>query len=58
MNVEPKVTRKMQAVNPNLVVETCCEPECATTILVDKDEKASGRQVRCVACMMRMKIQK
>ena len=56
MNYESKVTKKLKAVDANLTVTVCCETDCATTILVDKDEKAAGRQTRCVACTMRMKI--
>lgn len=56
MNYESKVTKKMRAVDPNLTVAACCESDCQTTILVDKDEKGAGRATRCVACTMRMKL--
>lgn len=56
MNYETKVTRKLKAVNPNLTVATCCESDCQTTILIDKDEGDTGRATRCVACAMRMKL--
>lgn len=53
---EPKSTKTMKAVAANVVLDTCCEPACGMTILVEKEEKESHRQNRCMACIMLMKM--
>lgn len=55
---QPKSTKKMQAVDCNLVQDSCSEKECGMTILVDKEDKAAGRKSRCMACLMRAKMAK
>ena len=55
-NAQTRVTRKMKAVDSNLVQDTCAEPSCGMAILVEKEDKAAGRKSRCVACLMRAKL--
>lgn len=56
MNYEPKITKQMEAVNENLTVDICGEADCGISVVVEKEHKASGRQTRCVSCLMRTKI--
>lgn len=51
-----RVTRSDLHAVSNLVEDTCSEPGCAMTILVDRDLKEQGRKSRCMACIMRNKI--
>jgi len=53
---QPLVTKRMEAVNENMVMDTCSEPKCGVTIWVDKDLKAQGRKSRCTSCLIREKI--
>lgn len=46
---------EMEAVS-NLVEDTCADPKCGMTILVDKDLKDKGRKSHCTACLMRHKL--
>ena len=55
MNTNTKVTKSTLEVDKTLAMGTCCEPDCGMSILVDKSDKDSGRQVRCTACLMRVK---
>ena len=55
-NPQTRVTRKLRAIESDLVQDTCSEPACGMTILVEKDDKAKGRKSRCTACLMRAKI--
>jgi hypothetical protein len=48
-----RVTRKMRAVDANLIEVNCCEAQCGMSILVDKSEYEQSRKIRCVACTMR-----
>jgi hypothetical protein len=50
-----RATVKMSAFT-NMVEDTCSEPGCEMTILVEKDLKEQGRKSRCVACLMRSKL--
>lgn len=49
-------TRNDFEIDGNLIMDTCCEPNCKIPVLVDKDMKESNRQVRCTACFMRFKM--
>ena len=40
----------------NLAEDTCSEPGCEMTILVDKHDKEQGRGSQCTSCLMRNKI--
>lgn len=56
MNPELKITARMEALNATLDTDICCETDCGVTILVDKNDKKQGRQQRCTACLMRLKM--
>jgi hypothetical protein len=49
-------TRTMKAVNANSVISYCCESDCKVPITLDKKDVNSFN--RCVACSMRLKLQK
>jgi hypothetical protein len=54
---DTNVTRRIKRVDvEDLVLDRCCETDCFVTIMVEKNEKDSGRQNRCTACMMRNKL--
>jgi len=40
----------------NLVEDYCAEPSCRMSILVEKDDKQTGRKNLCTACLMRQKM--
>lgn len=46
----------MRAVDTSLDLSACCEPDCGISIVVDKDNIVQGRQQRCTACLMRLKL--
>jgi hypothetical protein len=50
------VTRSDMQSFANLVEDSCSEPGCGMTILVEKDEKERGRKSRCTSCIMRSKM--
>lgn len=52
---EPKTTTSMKAVGAGMVADTCCEPDCGMSILVEPEEKDRGTN-RCISCMMRAKL--
>jgi hypothetical protein len=54
--MEAKITRSMEAIDANLDLSNCCEPDCGISIVVDKDDIAQGRKQRCTACLMRLKL--
>lgn len=57
-NYKQNVTKtEMESVS-NLAEDTCDEPGCGMTILVDKDLKERGRKSRCVSCLMKSKLKK
>lgn len=58
MSVEYKraVTRSDMESFANLVEDTCADPLCGMTIMVDKDMKEQGRKSRCMSCIMRTKM--
>jgi hypothetical protein len=49
-------TKSMKAVCANMELAHCCEPDCQMSIMVDKEDLAEGRALRCVACTMRKKF--
>lgn len=51
-----KVTKQMKTVTNDLVMDTCAEPDCGMTIMVEKSDKEHHRKSRCVACLMRTKM--
>lgn len=51
-----KSTKSMKAVAADLTVGECCETDCKMTIIMEKNEVAQGRKVRCTACTMKNKI--
>ena len=55
-NYEPKVTKRLEAVDTTLTMSICCESSRGITIMVDKDDLAQGRKQRCTACLMRLKV--
>lgn len=57
-NYRQRATKsEMEAVS-NLVEDTCADPNCGMTILVDKDLKEKGRKSHCISCLMRHKLNK
>lgn len=52
------VTRTDLRAFPNLVEDTCSDPNCGMTILVEQDHKQQGRKSRCMSCIMRAKMVK
>jgi hypothetical protein len=50
------VTQSTMKAVTNLVETQCSEASCGMTILVDREDLASGRKERCVACLMRAKM--
>jgi hypothetical protein len=52
----PKLTTPNHAMDDSVVLDACCEPDCRIPILVDKEDKESHRQNRCMACVMRAKL--
>lgn len=55
-NLQNRVTKKLRAVDSDLVQDTCSERDCGMTILVEQEDKESGRKSRCTACLMRAKM--
>jgi hypothetical protein len=55
MRDSTKVTKSTFEIDKTLAMGTCCEPDCGMSILVDKSDQEGGRQVRCTACLMRVK---
>lgn len=53
---EPKATVKDMKIDPSMAMDACSD--CGIPVLVDKDLKDNGRQSRCTACLMRLKIKK
>ena len=51
-------TKTMKAVEANMILTECCESDCRMTIMAEKDEVAQGRKTRCMACMMKFKMNK
>lgn len=55
--LQPKVTRRDFEMDASLALDVCCEPDCHITVMVERDMKEQGRKVRCIACMMKFKLQ-
>jgi len=53
---EPKVTRKDIEIDRSMVLDECCEKDCNIPVMVEKDLKDQGRKTRCMACLMRFKM--
>ncbi len=56
--METRVTKTNMEVEQNLVLDTCSEPDCGISIMVERDDKVAGRKFRCTACLMRTKMAK
>lgn len=56
MSYKTRATKSEMEAVANLAEDTCSEPSCGMTILVDKEDKAAGRKSRCMACLMRTKM--
>jgi hypothetical protein len=54
----PRVTKTEMAAVNDLAEDTCSEPGCGITIMVEKDFKLQGRKSRCISCLMRDKVAK
>lgn len=54
--LQPKITMKDCEIDANLALDVCCEPDCHIPVMVDKDMKEQGRQVRCISCLMKFKL--
>jgi len=56
MSTQADITRQIQKLDDDLELDTCVEPDCFVTIMVEKNDKIQGRQNRCTSCMMRNKL--
>lgn len=49
-------TKSMKAVAADFVMGECCEPDCKMSLILEKNDLAHGRKVRCTACLMKSKL--
>lgn len=55
-NHSTKSTKTMRAVEADMTLTECCEPDCKIPLMLEKSEMAQGRKNRCLACTMKFKI--